>query len=351
MGKNIFIYSLKIFLIINFFVLILLSVSGGYLWVQAPQYEIPKTVEFDLGLPRQKVGDFWLHLEAFGSPTSPVVIVLHGGPGGDYRALLPLQALSDQYRVVFYDQRGSGLSQRVPDPAVTVDGLVSELNSIVDHFSPRQPVRLVGHSWGAMLATAYIQRHADRVSHLVLGEPGMLTSEAAREFDQRTNHMQPRSSSLSLLVAVLRSLAVGIKASVPDSDGREDAIAASIMTLVHPESPIAGYFCGHTPATAFLPSWRFGARMVQALMSSARQKDGSLEIPWGVGIREKFNRKVLFMVGQCNVIIGEDFQRKYHVGLFKDYELVVIPRAGHTFLGEKTEQSLEILRAYFKESH
>ena len=35
--------------------------------------------------------------------------------------------------------------------------------SLVERFSPDAPVTLFGHSWGAMYAALYIQRHPDRV--------------------------------------------------------------------------------------------------------------------------------------------------------------------------------------------
>ena len=86
---------------------------AGCLDPDEPGNLVPKTVDEDPALPRIEVAGTLLHAEAFGDPTAPTVMVLHGGPGGDYRSLLPLRALADDgYRVVFWDQRGAGLSQR-----------------------------------------------------------------------------------------------------------------------------------------------------------------------------------------------------------------------------------------------
>ncbi len=76
-------------------------------------YAVPATVATDPSIPHIKIDDITFHAETFGEPTNPVVVVIHGGPGGDYGYLLNLHQLADEYFVVFYDQRGAGLSPRV----------------------------------------------------------------------------------------------------------------------------------------------------------------------------------------------------------------------------------------------
>ena len=51
---------------------------------------VPRTVAEDANLPAIEMNGSRFHLETFGDPTSPVVVFLHGGPGGDYRSLLRL---------------------------------------------------------------------------------------------------------------------------------------------------------------------------------------------------------------------------------------------------------------------
>ncbi|MEM7128824.1 MAG: alpha/beta fold hydrolase [Chloroflexota bacterium] len=96
------------------------------------------------------------------------MVVVHGGPGGDYGYLLNLHELEADYFVVFYDQRGAGLSPRVPAGELTLQSSVDDLHRIVSHFGHGDPVRVVGHSWGAMLAAAYIGQHPDSVMQVIL---------------------------------------------------------------------------------------------------------------------------------------------------------------------------------------
>jgi DNA-binding winged helix-turn-helix (wHTH) protein/pimeloyl-ACP methyl ester carboxylesterase len=75
-------------------------------------------------------------------------------------------ALSLHHRVIRYDERGNGMSQRdVPD--VTFDTWVRDLETVVDAAGlDRFP--LLGISRGGPIAIAYAVKHPERVTHLVL---------------------------------------------------------------------------------------------------------------------------------------------------------------------------------------
>jgi DNA-binding winged helix-turn-helix (wHTH) protein/pimeloyl-ACP methyl ester carboxylesterase len=75
-------------------------------------------------------------------------------------------ALSVHHRVVRYDERGNGMSQRdVPD--VSFDTWIHDLETVVD-AAGLDRFSLLGISRGGSIALAYAVKHPDRVSHLVL---------------------------------------------------------------------------------------------------------------------------------------------------------------------------------------
>lgn len=77
-----------------------------------------------------------------------------------------LTALGDRHRVVRYDERGCGLSDRDVEE-FSLEAWVRDLETVVDHAGlDRFP--LLGISQGAAVAIAYAERHPERVSHLVL---------------------------------------------------------------------------------------------------------------------------------------------------------------------------------------
>src|SRR5512147_2075559 len=110
--------------------------------------KMPKTTAHDPSLSRTMVNGYAFHTEVYGDERLPTVIVIHGGPGGDITYLKALQALSDEYRVVFYDQRGTGLSPRENAEEHSIDLFLNDLDGIVDAFRGSGQVRLIGHSWG-----------------------------------------------------------------------------------------------------------------------------------------------------------------------------------------------------------
>jgi pimeloyl-ACP methyl ester carboxylesterase/DNA-binding CsgD family transcriptional regulator len=77
-----------------------------------------------------------------------------------------LQALGERHKLLRYDERGCGLSDRDVD-GFGVEAWVADLEAVADcagaeHFA------LLGISQGAPIAIAYAVRHPERVTHLVL---------------------------------------------------------------------------------------------------------------------------------------------------------------------------------------
>src|SRR5208337_4099414 len=105
--------------------------------------------------------------------------------------------------MVFYDQRGSGLSPRVPEKEISLENMVSDLDGIVTHYGKGKKVNLIGHSWGGMLASAYIGKYPEKVHKAVLAEPGFLNANMADIFMKKTNYMMPKNPIMALPYLVM----------------------------------------------------------------------------------------------------------------------------------------------------
>ncbi|KAB1906450.1 alpha/beta hydrolase [Micromonospora sp. AMSO1212t] len=102
----------------------------------------------------------WADQVGAGAP----LVLCHGGPGiWDY--LGPVARLLDgQARVIRWDQRGCGRSQR--RGPYSVGRFVADLDAVREHLAG-QRTAVLGHSWGAHLALRYAIEHPERVSHLI----------------------------------------------------------------------------------------------------------------------------------------------------------------------------------------
>ncbi len=71
-----------------------------------------------------------------------------------------------QHRLVFYDSRANGLSDRGVK-AIDLDALVRDLEAVMDAHAS-EPAVLYGHCFGGPIAIAYAARHPERVTKLIL---------------------------------------------------------------------------------------------------------------------------------------------------------------------------------------
>lgn len=297
---------------------------------------MPKTVAQDQSIPHIKINGAVFHAETFGDPANPVVIVIHGGPGWDYKSLLPLKRLSDEYFIAFYDQRGTGLSPRVDPKEITLESTIADLDAIVDYFAKGRTVRLIGHSWGGMLATGYIGRHPEKVSHAVLAEPGFLTTEMMKKAGIKFG---PRWE-MGFLYRASRAWVKSLFIKEPDKDASSDYFIGQIAPYANPE-----YFCDGIIPEAGTDFWRPGAVAMQAIMKSALNSKGEIEIDLTKGL-DRFDKQVLFLASSCNTMIGKEHQAR-QAAFFRKAELNVIENSGHMMFAEQPDKSMVAIRKYF----
>lgn len=124
-------------------------------------------------------GRIWYRVVGSG-PGTPLV-VLHGGPGAPSYYMASLARLGADRPVIFYDQLGAGRSDQPTDTTLwRVTRFMVELDSLRDHLDLKR-IHLLGHSWGAMLATDYLLAKPKGVGSLILASP--LISTARWEAD------------------------------------------------------------------------------------------------------------------------------------------------------------------------
>lgn len=111
------------------------------------------------------------------------IVLLHGGPGLNAESLAPVgRLLSSDFRVVAYDQLGSQSGH------LNIARLIQQIEELRLRLDAETLV-LLGHSWGAALASMYAAAYRARVAALVLVHPMEVSSAhlavTQREWERR----------------------------------------------------------------------------------------------------------------------------------------------------------------------
>lgn len=296
---------------------------------------VPRTVVEDASLPAIEVNGARIHLETMGNPANPVIVFLHGGPGGDYRGMLRLAArydgysLADDYFLVFWDQRGAGLSERQGKSVLTIDTYVDDLDALVDRYSPGRPVYLVGQSWGGMFATQYINTHPQRVAGAVLIEPGPMNGAT---MERLKNDLVEFSIGSELA----NDIAWNSQFMSPDDHARMDFE----RTLgVRDGQSHHGLSTGDPE-----PSWRMGAAASRYIMEDGQDRKGKFNYDFTTSL-SAYTAPVLFIAGERSAVLGESLQ-KLQVNHYRSATLKVVANAGHDVQWVKAADVIAHTRAY-----
>lgn len=117
-----------------------------------------------------KVPESELYVRVRGNSEKPLIINLHGGPGGysgiDIKLMGP--GLENDFLIAYLDQRGCGKSLKCTDTSkLTVDQYIEDLDIVVDSLRIRYDkdnVNLMGSSWGGMYGFLYMLSHQEKIN-------------------------------------------------------------------------------------------------------------------------------------------------------------------------------------------
>jgi len=129
------------------------------------------------------------------------LMIVHGGPGASHDYFLPyLLPLARRHKLIFIDERGSGRSQKLEDPAgYTIANMAEDVESVRQALGLGK-INLLGHSYGGALAQAYALKYQSNLSHLILGSTWSSTKAMNEVFvrmkQNMTNELRDRIAKL-----------------------------------------------------------------------------------------------------------------------------------------------------------
>jgi pimeloyl-ACP methyl ester carboxylesterase len=222
----------------------------------------------------------------------PTAVLIHGIATDNlaswYLSLAyPLTAAG--FRVVMYDLRGHGRSDR-PPTGYRVDDLVDDLAALLAELQIAGPVHLLGNSLGGTVAFGYAVRHPDRVASIVAVEAAPATTRwLARIRRQLAVALGPARPAAggpgARYLTALRDLAATTSAG-QDLPASTPVDAADLHTI---RCPVLGVFGSESAAADLAPSLVKllpQARVVvipghrHAVLVTARDQVKSQVLPW-----------------------------------------------------------------------
>jgi len=282
-----------------------------------PGLLVPLTADQDSTVPSIRVNSTVVHAEAFGNPSDPMLVILHGGPGSDYRYLLNCKSFANEgYFVVFYDQRGSGLSKREDKSSYTTNTMTDDLGAVISHFrsSSNQKIFLLGQSWGAILASSYINMYPSAIAGVILSEPGGLVWPDIKDYFRRVRQYGITSETLND-ITYMDQFFTGSESDHTVLDYKMNLQAGGSADTDKPtgdEGPI--------------PFWRYGAAVNMALTQLGDREQPDFRENLG-----QFTTKVLFCYSERNRAYGEEYA-KHVSSAYSNVQLERIEGAGHDML-------------------
>ncbi|NER16592.1 alpha/beta fold hydrolase [Spongiivirga citrea] len=146
------------------------------------------------------------------------LITLHGGPGGFGLGFVgtAFSKIEENYGVVYFDQRGSGLSQgSYSNEDISLDLMVEDVLALVKvmklKFGNDSRFFLLGHSWGGTLGTATLLKDQSDFSGWIevdgANNPSGLYDQYIETFTSTANTQIALGNSLEFWEWVLTSVA------------------------------------------------------------------------------------------------------------------------------------------------
>ncbi len=98
------------------------------------------------------------------------IVMVHGNPTWSFYYRNLVLALRGRYRTLVPDHIGCGYSDKPGDDRYhyTLSERIADLEAFLDAIVPDQPITLIAHDWGGMIAMGWAARHPERVRRIVL---------------------------------------------------------------------------------------------------------------------------------------------------------------------------------------
>ena len=256
------------------------------------------------------------------------LFVLHGGPGLDHTEMTPwLDALSDDFRLIYVDLRGNGRSERVDPSTLSLSVFAADVTGLAAALGlPRYAV--LGHSFGSFVTLAHAIEQGG-ASHYIISGGTASFAKSGQEIRENLATFEP----VALRQQVTESWAL-------EPHAKTQADVAKLMEMQMP------FHFATTESAAY--------RRFMAVEAEGRAIY-SPEVLAYFAVNEypiEFEAQLATITKPTLVVTGESDRtctprasRELHAGI-PGSELVVIPDAGHMTYVEQPDAYFQAVRGF-----
>jgi pimeloyl-ACP methyl ester carboxylesterase len=146
-------------------------------------------------------------------PENPVLLFIHGGPGGTSRpAAMALKPWERHFSVVHWDQRGAGRTLARNGETgcgrLTIERMIADAIEVMEFLTSnlgKEKIILLGHSWGSVLAINIIRRRPELIAAYV-GTGQVVNMRHNEEINYARQLTQARATGNEQAVAALQDI-------------------------------------------------------------------------------------------------------------------------------------------------
>ena len=107
------------------------------------------------------------HIRHWGNEDRPKLFMVHGWMDVSASFQFVVDCLKRDWHVIAPDWRGFGLTKSIGCDSYWFPDYLGDLDAILQHYSPEEPVSLLGHSMGGNVVCLYAGIRSDRVRRLI----------------------------------------------------------------------------------------------------------------------------------------------------------------------------------------
>lgn len=267
-----------------------------------------------------------LYYETYGEG-QPMVII-NGGPGFNCKGFQGLaKRLAQQYRVILYDQRGTGRSvmEQIDSTRMTMGLMVADLEALRKHLG-FQEWTVLGHSFGGILGNYYAAQHPASLKALIASASGGIDLTLLRSFDLTQRMTTAQRDSFQYWTA---------QASAGDTSAWADARRRAFMATAYV------YDDAHAPRVA--ERLGQGNPQINQLIWQDLQRIGySVQAAAGT-----FEKPVLVIQGEQDVVSLQIAEKAHEA--YPNSRLEILPECGHYGWLDQPERYFSALAGFMQQ--